>query len=218
MLAQPTGLTKDIECACGSITSQYHLRSGRTTVWVSKEHKAPCGRPCALSPGSLVGDVHVPGKCELCPTQRKGRKAPRPRVKSETTASPILGQLTINEARVLNYALQARLMEARHWIHAPIISADLKIPDATVRGTLRRLAVRGVVRQEPTSRAWQLTLPANARHEELMPRGQNLPSQEPHRVASSVENQPPVQEVQEPPAPVTEGQPGVGGTWTFPDA
>jgi hypothetical protein len=162
---------KDIQCACTMIVSQYHVRAGKHTFWVTREHKAPCGRPCSLSPGSLVGDCHIPGKCELCPTQRKPRRGPRVRVKAEATASPILGQLTANEVRVLNYAITARLDEGRYWVHAPIISKDLMIPDATVRGTLRRLAVRGMMCQDMPSRAWQINLPKNVTYQELKPDG-----------------------------------------------
>lgn len=165
MLGEPTGLMKDIQCACLVIVTQYHVRAGQCTFWVTREHKAPCGRPCSLSPGSLVGDCHIPGKCELCPTHAKPRRGPRPRVKAEATTSPILGGLTVNEVKVLRYTIDARVLQARHWVHAPVISKDLMIPDATVRGTLRRLAVRGIMCQDMESRAWKLT--TNANSEEL---------------------------------------------------
>ncbi len=169
MLGKPTGLLKDIQCECLLVVTQYHVRAGKQTFWVTREHKAPCGRPCSLSPGSLVGDCHIPGKCPLCPTQSDRRRAPRPRVKAQVTTSPILGTLTINEVRVLRYTIEARLVQARSWVHAPVIGKDLMIPEATVRGTLRRLAVRGIMRQDQASKAWQLNLPGNVHTNELVP-------------------------------------------------
>jgi len=90
-------------------------------------------------------------------------------VKAQVTTSPILGTLTINEVRVLRYTIEARVAQARHWVHAPLIGRDLMIPDATVRGTLRRLAVRGMMRQDQASKAWQLNLPGKVSHQELVP-------------------------------------------------
>lgn len=46
------------------------------------------------------------------------------------------------------------------------ICRDLQMPDATARGTFRRLAIRGTVRQRK-DRAWELNIHADAPYEEL---------------------------------------------------
>lgn len=166
MLGQPTGLTKDVECVCGKVTSQYHVRAGGQTFWVTKEHKAPCGRPCSLSPGSTGGDCHMPGKCELCPTPSGSRRGPRARVKSETNASPILGPLTVNEVRIMHYLMDQVVISDIRWVTNQRIGNALGIPDTTVRGTFRRLAVRGLVFQHK-NKAWHINLSIAVKASEL---------------------------------------------------
>ncbi len=171
-----TGMTRTKKCkGCGEQVKQnriYIVPPG-CVCWVSVEHNAWCGLPCfgAAAPGSAfkTENVHIRGKCPHCPTPTRQSRGPRSRVTSAVTASPILGMLTVNEVRVINYTITARLEAARHWVHAVIIGPDLKMPDATVRGTLKRLAARGIMRQDKASRAWTLNMPASVSHAELKP-------------------------------------------------
>lgn len=167
MLGVPTGLQRDIQCGCTVIVKQHQYVVDKCKFWVAKEHKAPCGRPCATSPGSLVGDCHITGQCELCPTHAASRKRPRARVSSVATASPILGQLTVNEVRIIHYMMRRAIdLDIRYTTNRDL-ALSLRMPDATIRGTLRRLALRGIVFQNKSARQWHINLSIGVGRSEL---------------------------------------------------
>jgi len=161
-----TGLVRDTQCECGTIVRQNQLLADSCRIWVTKEHQAPCGKPCSHSPGSLVGDCHITGQCELCPTQLKPRKPPRARVSAEVTTSPILGPLTVNEVRIIAHMLNHVKTTDKRTNALKDVRLALQMPDATVRGTFRRLAARGIVRQLE-SHEWLLNIPASMSVEEM---------------------------------------------------
>jgi hypothetical protein len=146
-------------------TRSTSCRPGKT-YWVTVSHYAPCGLSCfgASVPGKAykANDVHRSDRCPRCPSARPKGRAPRPRSRAVVTAPVILGALTLNEVKVLAFTLRPHHDDIGGWrqtYSASQIGAQIKMPEATVRGVLRSLSTRGVTTQNPQDKRWRLNLP-----------------------------------------------------------
>jgi hypothetical protein len=174
MIGHYTGITRSARCHCGhnGLQRQLHIegkaialrgsKDARLKVWIMAEHKTACGAICS--------PAHA-GACPVCPTQSAARRPPRPRHKSEVTASAILGQLSASELRVLHTMLYMGVKDMRVlpnqpgwlWLRTLDIKNTVGLRDATVRDSLRRLAARGVAIQNRNTRRWRVNLPDGMR-------------------------------------------------------